>query len=77
MGFYILAIAYIFTFVASLYGLFVTEVNIGFSQWPNFHFTLSGWKKNVLCVLGLIIVALIPSYPIVTAVYRALKNGHQ
>ena len=66
--FYGLAILYILIVVGSIYGLFVNEISI-------FKFTLSGWKKNLLCLSGLCIIAVISTYPVLISVYRAFSNN--
>lgn len=72
MKFYLLAFLYLFAFFGSIYGFFVNELNFGFGS---FTFSLTGWTKNIVCTSGLFLVAAIPAFPIVGAVYRALKNG--
>jgi predicted Co/Zn/Cd cation transporter (cation efflux family) len=61
----------------SIYGLFVSELVIKIGSNQSFHYVLSGWKKNTLCLIGLSIVSIIACYPIVSAVYSALSNGQE
>lgn len=70
--FYALAAAYLFIISGSIYALFVPEVSI---QFGSLHYSLSGWPKNLICLGTLFIVALIPAYPIILALYRALATG--
>lgn len=75
MKFYLLAFLYLFVFFGSLYGLFVSELNIGLGAGPEFSIVLRGWVKNLLCSGGLLLVAGISAYPIISAVSKALGNG--
>ena len=75
MKFYFFAFIYLFVLFGSIYGLFVSELAIKLGSNQNFHYVISGWQKNTLCLVGLSIVSIIACYPIVTAVYRALNNG--
>ena len=72
--FYSLSAAYLFLVFGSIYGLFVDELSFGLSTFPTFHFSLTGWIKNLFCIFGLFIAGLIPAIPILLALYRAINN---
>lgn len=71
--FYIFSALYLFLVFGSIYGLFVSELTIGLSSIPYFHFSLIGWVKNIVCLLGLLLSGLISAYPILLALYRAMS----
>lgn len=75
MKFYLFAFIYLFIFFGSLYGLFANELNIGFGSNSLLNYSLTGWKKNVFCVLGLILVAAVSTYPVLLGLYKAIKNS--
>ncbi len=77
MQFYLFSFLYLFVFFGSVYGLFVDELTLGLRQPSNVNITLEGWRKNALCITGLLIAALIPTVPLVTAICRALKSGSE
>lgn len=77
MKFYLLAFTYLFVFFGAIYGFFVTELKIGLGAESGANLVLTGWVKNLTCSIGLLLVALVPTYPIVRAVYRALEAGNK
>lgn len=60
---------YLFMVFGPIYGFFVDEISF-------FNFTLTGLSKNLLCLSVLLVVAIISSYPMLLAVYRALRNSN-
>lgn len=68
MTFLLLSIGYIFLFFASIYGLCVKEVSLGFVS-------LKGVSKNILCGFGLLLASLIGVYPVFLGLYNALSNA--
>ena len=77
MKFYLLALLYIFVFFGSIYGFCVDELNIGFGADSAFNLSMSGWVKNLVCALGLLLVGAVSAWPIVSAVYKAIKGAEQ
>lgn len=77
MKFYLLAFLYLFVFFGSIYGFFVSELNIGFGADSAFNLSLSGWAKNLLCTFGLLLVGAMSVWPLVSATYKALKGPAQ
>ena len=77
MKFYLLALLYIFAFVGSIYGFFLDELNIGFGADSAFNLSMSGWVKNLVCALGLLLVGAVSAWPIVSAVCKAIKGAEQ
>lgn len=73
--FYTLAALYLLIIFGSIYGLFVDEISINVGDDSRFHYSLTGWSKNLLCLFGLFIAGAASSYPIFLAVYRALSNN--
>ncbi|WP_101230052.1 hypothetical protein [Colwellia sp. 75C3] len=74
--FIFLASSYIFFFFGSIYGLFVSELSVKFGANPQYHYVLSGWHKNSLCLSLLLILAALGVYPILRGLYLALSNSH-
>lgn len=74
---YSLAALYLFIVGGSIYGLFVSEISIRLGSNPNFHLSLGGWSKNLLCLIGLLLAGVVAAYPIVSAVYKALVNSKE
>ena len=77
MKFYLLALLYIFAFFGSIYGFFVDELNIGFGADSAFNLSMSGWVKNLVCALGLLLVGAVSAWPIVNAVYKAITGAEK
>lgn len=75
MKFFLLAFLYLFVFFGSIYGLFVNELTIGLEADPNLNIVLTGWVKNLTCLFGLLLIGVVSAYPLVAAVYRALRDG--
>lgn len=76
MKFYLMAFIYLFVSFGSIYGFFVDELNIGFGAESGVNLVLTGWVKNLACSVGLLVVAVVPAYPLILAVYNALEaNG--
>ena len=73
--FYVLAFGFLFLVFGSIYGLFVDEIALRIGSDPAFHVSLTGWRKNALCLLGLVVAGIISSFPIILALYRALSRG--
>ena len=76
MKFCILSILYLFVLFGSIYGLFVEQVAFKLGPNPNFHLVLIGWKKNLICSLGLLAAASVAVYPVLLAVYNALTKAN-
>ena len=74
MKLYLLAFLYLFIFFGSIYGFFVSELNIGFGAGSAFNLSLSGWIKNLVCAFGLLLIGAVSAWPIVRSVYNALKG---
>lgn len=77
MKFYLLVLLYIFVLFGSIYGFFVSELNIGFGADSAFNLSLSGWGKNLVCLFGLLLIGVVSTWPIVSAVYKAIKGAGQ
>lgn len=75
MKFYFFGFLYLFIFFGSIYGLFVSELNIGLGDGSEFNYVLAGSMKTVVCMFGLLLIAAIPACFVVTAVYNALLKG--
>ena len=73
VAFYFLCGMYLLLVFGSIYGLFVSELSFKFGENTSFHFTLSGWIKNIVCILGLLVAGFIAAFPILLAIYRALS----
>jgi hypothetical protein len=74
---YLLTTVYLFVVFGAIYGLVVDELNFDLFLREDLIYTLTGWRKNTLCLLGLILAALVPAYPVLIAVYRALRNAEK
>ena len=75
MKFYFFGFLYLFIFFGSIYGLFVSELNIGLGGDSTFNYVLAGSMKTFVCTFGLFLIAAIPACFVVTAVYNALLKG--
>ena len=68
-------LSYLLLFFGSIYGLFVSDLSFKIGSNTDFHYSISGWQKNVLCCGGLLIVALIAVIPVVVMINNALKKA--
>ncbi len=76
MMFLLLVCANLFLFCGSIYGFFVSELNIGLGASSSMNLHLTGWIKNTICVVGLVFSSSVMVYPLVSAVYKALLNAN-
>ena len=76
MMFLVLVCANLFMFCGSIYGFFVSELNIGLGASSSVNLQLTGWVKNTTCVVGLLFSSSVMVYPLVSAVYKALLNAN-
>lgn len=68
MKFYLLAFLYLTIFGISLYGLFADQITFGEN------IVVKGTTKNVACWIALLVVAAVPAFPIISAVYKAFNS---
>lgn len=64
-----LALICLTLFFASIYGFFVDELNLGFD-----FISITGWKKNVLCLIGLLPQVVFSLYPVISGLSKALNH---
>lgn len=73
--FFVFGFFYIASLIFAIYGLFVSELSLKIGTNEFFHVTLTGWIKNIICLILIFWPGIVGWFYLCQALYRAVADA--